>query len=418
MARHTLAIAWKELQVLFSDKATLVVYFLMPLLVASIMGGPSALAAKTGNEETGKEPAIMLEVYVVNEDAGPYGTQVAVALDEVPVLDIDKLDSTQEADRLVAAGERLAAIVIPGDFTAKIEANEPTKIQVLSDRTQDEAASVITGIVNQAATEIDILGELRYGIRAVMSATGALDGASAEMQEAMEAQTLGVIWTQVQELRQNPLIVIKSQDMAGEEAEGGGGNIGFYIPAWTVMFAFFLIVSIGESLLKEKEQGSFRRLMAAPINPASIIAGFMLAYSLVVFLQVILLFGTGAVVFGMPLGNSPLGLFLTTLAVALAASNLGLLIGAVARTSGQANNIGMAIGFVLMILGGCVIPLFNAEGVVGLISNLTPHAHAIQAYQGIMSFGYSLLEAMPHILVLFGFAIVFFLLALWRFEFE
>jgi ABC-2 type transport system permease protein len=418
MVRHTLAIAWKELQVLFSDKATLVVYFLMPLLVASIMGGPSALAARGGNEETGKEPAIVLEVYVVNEDTGPYGTQIAAVLEEVSVLDITKLDSAQDADRLVAGGERMAAIVIPGDFTAKIEANESTRIQVLSDPTQDEAASVIAGIVNQAAAEIDILGELRYGIRAVLDATGALDGASAEMREAMEAQTLGVIWTQVQELRQNPLIVVKSQDMAGEEAEGGGGSIGYYIPAWTVMFAFFLIVSIGESLLKEKEQGSFRRLMAAPINPASIIAGFMLAYSLVVFLQVIVLFGTGVVVFGMPLGDSPLGLFLITLAVALAASSLGLLVGAVAKTSGQANNMGMALGFVLMILGGCVIPLFDAEGIVGLISNLTPHAHAIQAYQGIMSFGYSLLEVMPHILALFGFAIVFFLLARWRFKFQ
>ncbi|MGD9147915.1 MAG: ABC transporter permease, partial [Anaerolineae bacterium] len=269
MVRHPLAIAWKELQVLFSDKATLVVYFLMPLLVASILGGPSALAARSGNEETGKEPAIVLEVYVVNEDTGPFGTQVAAALDEVPVLDITRLDSARDADRLVAGGERMAAIVIPADFTANIEANESTTIRVLSDPTQDEAASVITGIVNQAAAEIDILGELRYGIRAVLSATGALDGASAEMQEAMEAQTLGVIWTQVQEMRQNPLIVVKSQDMAGQEAEGGAGNISFYIPAWTVMFAFFLIVSIGESLLKEKEQGSFRRLMAAPINPAS-----------------------------------------------------------------------------------------------------------------------------------------------------
>ena len=54
MIGNTLAIAWKELQVLFKDKGTLVVYFLMPLLVASIMGGPSALAARSGNKETGK----------------------------------------------------------------------------------------------------------------------------------------------------------------------------------------------------------------------------------------------------------------------------------------------------------------------------------------------------------------------------
>ena len=418
MIGNTLAIAWKELQVLFKDKGTLVVYFLMPLLVASIMGGPSALAARSGNEETGKEPAIVLEVYVVNEDAGPYGAQVAAALDEVPALDIIKLDSAQEADRLVAEGERPAAIVIPAEFTARIDANESTKIQVVSDPTQEDAVSVIAGIVNQAAAEVDLLGELRYGIRAVLNDTGALDGASTGVREAMEAQTLGVIWTQVQEMRQNPLIVVRSQDMAGEEKEDGAGNIGFYIPAWAVMFAFFLIVSIGESLLKEREQGSFHRLMAAPINPVSIIAGFMLAYGLVVFLQVIVLFGAGAVVFGMPLGDSPFGLFLITLAVALAATSLGLLIGAVAKTSGQANNIGLAIGFVLMILGGCVVPLFNAEGIVGLISNLTPHAHAIQAYLGIMSYGYGVVQVAPHILALLGFALVFFLVAIWRFRFE
>lgn len=416
MLRHALAIAWKELQVLFKDKATLVIYFLMPLLVASILGGPSALAAK--NEETGKEPAILLEVYVVNQDAGPYGAQVAGALGEVSALDITELDSAQEADQLVAEGEKPAAIVIPGDFTARIEANEPTTIRIIGDVTQKEATGVIAGIVNQAAAEIGILGELRYGIQAVLNKDADFEAAPPEIREAIEAQTLGVIWTQVQDLRQNPVIVVKSQNLEGEEERRGGSNIGFYIPAWTVMFGFFLIVSIGQSLLKEREQGSFRRLMAAPIRPTSIIAGFMTAYGVMVFLQVLVLFGVGAVVFGMPLGDSPLGLFLTTLVMALAATSLGLLIGAVSKSSEQANNLGLAVGFLLMILGGCVTPLYQAEGIVGLISNLTPHAHAIQAYLGLMAFGWSLPDAMLHILALLGFALVFFALALWRFKFE
>lgn len=89
-----------------------------------------------------------------------------------------------------------------------------------------------------------------------------------------------------------------------------------------------------------------------------------------------------------------------------------------ATSNSQAYNIELAVGFTLMIIGGCVTPLFRAEGIVGLVSNLTPHAHAIQAYLGIISYGSGLVEVLPHILILFGFAVVFFLVAMWRFKFE
>jgi len=85
--------------------------------------------------------------------------------------------------------------------------------------------------------------------------------------------------------------------------------------------------------------------MAAPVHRGAIIAGKMIAYMGVVCLQVLVFFTIGNGVFGMALGHSPLGLVLP--ALALAAAGLGMLVAALARSSRQAENLGMVLGFVL-----------------------------------------------------------------------
>ena len=87
--------------------------------------------------------------------------------------------------------------------------------------------------------------------------------------------------------------------------------------------------------------------------------------------------GSHQFIFQMPLGQSPLGLLLLTLALALASTSLGMLLGAVCRTSKQAENLGTALGFILLALGGSIFPLFLSEGFMGTLSRLTPNAWAI-----------------------------------------
>ena len=97
---------------------------------------------------------------------------------------------------------------------------------------------------------------------------------------------------------------------------------------------------MAESILGEKEAGSFRRLLVAPIHRGTIIAGKMLAFVGVVFLQMLLLLGVGNALFDLPVGHAPLALAVLTLALALASTGLGMALGSVARTRKQAGNIG------------------------------------------------------------------------------
>ena len=416
MMRSVSAVAGKDLRIIFKDKGTLAVLFLLPLVFAMVFGAPQQLANSDDGSSDG--PSFVTAAYVVNSDVGPYGAQVVEGLGTVRVLALTAIDSVQEADRLVADGKVPAAVVIPLDFTEKIDSGEPTRIQIIVDPAQQILADIVTGIVNQAVSEIGILGEIRLGIRTVLEQSGILEDAGPEMHRAAEAQTLGVVWTQVEQMRRSPVITVRSEDLEGEQTVSSWNVFSYYSPSFGVMFAFFLVGFVASSVQREREDGLMNRLMASPIPRASIITGKMLAYGLVVVLQMLMMFGVGSIAFGMPLGNSPLGLVLITLALVAAATSMGIMVGALSHSSDQADSLGIILGIVLMAVGGCIFPLFRAGGVIAVISYLTPHAHALSAYMGMMSDGETLGQVMPHILALLGFTVAFSCVAVWRFRFE
>jgi ABC-2 type transport system permease protein len=413
-----LAVAWKDLKVLFKDKGALAVLLLMPLLLAVIFNAPQMSAASLSDPEA--EDAPVIKAYWANEDTGPYGAQVVEALGGVKMLDGEEVETADRADELIADGDAAAAIVIPADFSKKIAANEPTTVRIIKDPTQQDAARIVAGISNAVLDELGTMAEIQYGIRAVLHDSGVLEGADLELRQAAEAQTMGVIWTQVQEMRQNPLITVSSENLAGEEVTGEWNPFSVAMPQFATMFAFFLVAFMAEKLLEEKEAGTFRRLMASPMHRGCVIAGKMLAYMVIVFLQVLLLFAVGALFFEMPLGGSPDGLLLLTLVLALAATALGMLIGTLARTSQQAGTIGVVLGMVLMVAGGAIalgsLP-FRSEGLMFYVSQLTPHAHAIDGYMKLMSEGAGLPQVLSNITILAAFAVGAFVIAMWRVKF-
>jgi len=413
--RYALVVAGKELQVLSKDRGSLAVLFLLPLLLSSLIG--SANSALFGASEEGEEPAISLNILLVDEDGGQYANQIVSILHGINELKLETVDSATEADKRVADGEALGAIILPAGFSQNIDAYEPAQILVILDPVKEVGASIIRGIMNQVVGEVTVWGEVSYGIRTVFDESGVLDNAPVELRRAAEAQTLGAIMTQLQSMRQSPLISVRSESLAAVEDAQPGNAFGYIVPNFAVMFAFFLIGLIAATLLREKEEGSLRRLIAAPIPPGSIIAGKMFAYMLVIVLQVIVLFGVGRLAFDMPLGDAPLGLLLLTLALAMSSSSLGMLLAAWAKTSSQADSTGTIIGFILAGLGGCIV-LFPRDSFMGTLSLLTPHGHATRAFHDLLNAGSGVADILPQIGALIGFAVLFFLVAIWRFKFE
>jgi ABC-2 type transport system permease protein len=414
---YTISVAGKEIRLIVADRGLLAVLLLLPILLGSLFAGLNLMVA---NEEG--DPNILLEVILVNEDPGIFGGEVAKSIKSIEQLNVDQTGTVSAAEQSVAEGDVAAAIIIPADFSEKIDSYTPTNIEVIIDPAQAETASIVTGIMNQVVAEVTIWGEIQYGIRNIMSASDLLAEASPEELRGIEAQNLGVIMTQLNELRRNPAIAVISENLEGIAVESGIGLfITFLFPAFTVMFIFFIVGSESASLLQEREAGTLRRLLAAPLPRWTVIAGKMLAYGLLVCTQVVLLFTLGHLAFDISLGRDPFALVAITLAVAFVAVSMGMVVAAFARTAKQADNVGMILAFVFAGIGGAFPtwpPMFRSEGFIGVLSKFTPHAHALEGYYSVMAENAGFTQILPQLGFLLLMGLVFFLVAVWRFRFE
>jgi len=258
-------------------------------------------------------------------------------------------------------------------------------------------------------------------VNAVMADVGLLDSDNPDEVAAADAQNEGAISSQMEEIRNNPTVEVRKEHYEKATIYDPPNVFSIFIPSFTVLFAFFVVPILSVELIREREEGTLRRLVSAPIGRGSIIAGKILAFLMVVILQVAIVFSVANLAFGMPLGNSPIGLLILTLAMGFAATALGLMLAGLSKSRSQANSLGLMVVFGIGVLGGCFplgpVLLSRTGGFLGMISKLTPQAHALEGYRIILVEGGGVLDVLPQVGILLAMGILFFIIARWRFKF-
>ena len=220
-------------------------------------------------------------------------------------------------------------------------------------------------MVDEIANALAIQGEIRYGIKTVLADMGYSAATNPDLARAAQAQVEGVLFTQLQRMENDAPIKVAKETLTGENVLVWNNVISLVLPGFAVMFAFFVVPTLSTALLREKADGTLRRLLAAPLPRSSLIGGKVLAYVLVVVVQITILFAIGAIFMDMPLGRSPAGMVLVTVSLGLCATTLGMLVATVSRSIGQAEAIGFLIVFGLGFLSGSMSPVdppYRGEG--------------------------------------------------------
>jgi ABC-2 type transport system permease protein len=190
-----------------------------------------------------------------------------------------------------------------------------------------------------------------------------------------------------------------------------------HIPGYTIFGVFFIVLTLASGFLREKQEGTFRRILTAPMGKAGLLVGKLIPYYLVNLVQIGLMFAVGVAIFRVRLGSIP-ALIVVSLALAASANGLGLLVAAIGRTEAQVNGLSVLLAVSLSALGGMMVPRFIMPQGLQRLSRFTPHAWALDGYHDVMIRGLGVRDILPESGVLLGFAVLFFACALWRFRFD
>jgi len=171
----------------------------------------------------------------------------------------------------------------------------------------------------------------------------------------------------------------------------GAARYQVLVPAYTVMFAFFLVMNVGWIFVAERRQGTLKRLRAAPLTRGQVLLGKLLPCFGLSVAQGVFLLLAGRLVFGMrwgpdawSLGHQLLYLLPVVLCTSLAAMGLALLVAALARTEMQVALYGAVPVLILALIGGCVLPREMMPEQAQALTFLAPQGWALDAYRELL----------------------------------
>lgn len=411
-----LSIAFKDIQITLKDRGAIIQLFLLPLLF--IVAYSAVTAAFEGEDEDRRIP-----LPIVNLDGGQEAQTLLDNLEMAGGVQVEMIDE-ENATQKLEESEIARLLTIPEDFTEGILEGRTVTLRIVShpdaDVERTEAVRlVVEGVAQDMALESQILASLQQ--MGEMQAN-----APPEYQEAFSVEkAITQARSQFEGSKVRPLITI-IQRVPGLESEKEEfpSTAEVAVPGFTVLFVFLTAQATARSIYDEKKVGSFRRLLAAPISKASLLAGKIVPNFITALIQVAVIFAFGVFGLGLlgftpvELGKDPIALVIAILLIALCSSALGVVIAALARTESQIGGLSTLILWGLGTLGGSIIPYFILENMLGPIPLALPHYWANRALDDIMVRGMMLADVSLALIMLLGFTLVFFLVGLWRFDFD
>jgi ABC-2 type transport system permease protein len=190
------------------------------------------------------------------------------------------------------------------------------------------------------------------------------------------------------------------------------------VPGNAVLFGFFIALTCALSFAEERRTGTWRRLLASPVRPSTLLIAKLVPYIALGAIQVSLLFIVGAFGFGMKVNGSIPALVTLTLGVACCAATLGLAIAAFSTTEKQISSLGSVLILIMGLLGGCMLPRVLMPPLLQKIGLAVPHGWALDGYNSVIVKGGGFADIGKQLVAVYGFALAFGVIGIRRFRFD
>ncbi|MEX2553744.1 MAG: ABC transporter permease [Actinomycetota bacterium] len=182
-----------------------------------------------------------------------------------------------------------------------------------------------------------------------------------------------------------------------------------------VLFMFLTTLAGSAALIQSRQLGVSGRILSTPTGTRTIVAGETLGRFGVALVQGLYIMVAILLIFRVNWG-SPLAAIAIVVLFALVGAGAATLMGATFRNDQQAGGIGVVAGLVLAALGGAMMPLELFSPTMQQVAHLTPHAWALDGFAELVRREGTIVDVLPELGVLAGYAIVLLALAGWRLQ--
>lgn len=280
-----------------------------------------------------------LSVAVYDEDRSSASRDFVSGITRSEYLELTfSVHDRRQLDQLLENGSATVALVIPRDFSRKLQGGQEADVQVLVDGSNSNTASIAIGYVGLAVQD--------YSNRILLSSL----------------ERRGRHFTFPLELR--PKLWYNPELKSAK----------YLVPGlFGLILMIVTVVSTSLSIVREKETGTMEQLKTSPLWSTEIILGKTLPYLLISILAASLIMLLGWLMFDVEIKGNIFLLYGAIIVFLMGGLGQGILISTVARTQ-QVAFIMSVFSSLLpsFLLSGFIFPIGSMPWPLQVISNLMP----------------------------------------------
>jgi ABC-2 type transport system permease protein len=341
-----------------------------------------------------------------------------------------------EAEQAVRKGAQKVAIVLPAGFgeaagAALFGNSKKPEIPLLYDPSQPAVLGMVKGMLTQQVMSV-VSAEMFGGKMGQEMTARSLRQLDEKAKADPDSKVLRDMLASVQQY----------QTLAQQGDAGAGPSKGLSMPFTTadrqlasgiaeqgynayahsfagmgVQFILFMGIDMGIGILLARRSGVWNRLLAAPVGLTQLLLARAASGAIIAFALLCVVFAVAVLVFGVHIASLP-GFIGMALCFGVLTASLGLVIAAFGKTPEAARRIAMFAVLVMVMLGGAWLPSFLFPAWMQQLTMAVPTRWAVDGLDAITWRGMDALAVAPAMGVQLGFALVFGLLAVWKFRRE
>jgi ABC-2 type transport system permease protein len=187
----------------------------------------------------------------------------------------------------------------------------------------------------------------------------------------------------------------------------------YFVPGLIVVLVTMVtVLQTANTLVKEKEMGTYEQLIVSPISRIELMVGKIVPWAGIGALDIIIISVIGVLVFQIPFRGSALLFTVASLLYVICTLGLGLIVSARATSVDSANQLAALVSFLpTFMLSGFVFPLSSMPPVLQFLSFLYPARYFMVITRTIFLKGGSLSVLWPQMAALVVFAVLIVALA-------